>query len=510
VGNPRDMQDACTRAATVCPAGDDWIACHDDQWECYRLGLWYQDGIKVPKDPERGRRIFESMCDRFEMGSCQKLCEAGDTKRCVDLALLGIAGAGGRPFPPSYDARDRETFGKACRAGDVVACTMLELDYAPGSQRVVQRMNDCEDDQARCFAAACDESDPLGCALLCHVGEAVACAKLAALARDGSGLRKPTPALASRLSGDEATDAAYEFELHEQPVGAIPRKPKPPERPVGEGLWSGWKTVHNVEGGTFGVTPVLTRTLGAAHQTTDVSGLTGFSSEIYMRSWYPGDDKYLRFALSGEIGGGTAGVDGRVAHAAMGGFRFAFTSKRENPYEGGTLYASMSDQEKNDLDRAIFTHSPNALFVRGGYSLRYSAVGPVISSAVELPRVELGYQYEGGDDLLRAMELRAHAGLVLVGRFDVEDDVHPLGGALAWGGAVVFHSRAIHTELGAERIQGVVFGERPAVYRVDARGCVRLDGYLVCLQELLEDGSPAGEHAAAWQAGLFLGFDGLD
>ena len=204
VGNPRDMQNACTRAATVCPVGDDWIACGDDRWECYRLGLWYEDGIKVPRAPARARRIFESMCDRFEMSSCQKLCEAGDAKRCVDLALLGIAGAGGRPFPPSYTPRDRATFDKACSAGDDVACAIAELRYTPRAQPVVARMNYCEDDHARCFAAACDDEDPLGCALLCHVGERRACEKLAALAASGSGFQRALPNVASALLGATA------------------------------------------------------------------------------------------------------------------------------------------------------------------------------------------------------------------------------------------------------------------------------------------------------------------
>ncbi|MCC6901742.1 MAG: hypothetical protein IT377_22415 [Polyangiaceae bacterium] len=510
VGDPRDMNDACTRAATVCPAGDDWAACHDDQWECHRLGLWYEDGIKVPKNPARSRRIFETMCDRFETGSCQRLCQTGDAKRCVDLALLGIAGAGGRPFPPSYDARDRDTFAAACRAGDVVACAMLDLRYTPARQRVVERVNSCFDDHARCFAAACDESDPLGCALLCHVGDALACSKLAALAQSGTGLRRPRPDLASRLSVAAPTDATYEFEAHEQPVGAILRKPKPAQRHVGEGLWSGWKTVDNIEGGAFGVTPLFTRAVGPEHHVADVSGLVGFFSEVYMRSWYPAHDKYLRFALGGEIGGGTAGLDGRVSHDAMVGFRVPFATRRSNPYSSGALYSSMPDQDKDALDQAVFTHSPHALFVRGGYSLRYSAVGSVLSSAVDLPRFELGYQFEGGDDPVRALDLRANAGLLLVGRFDVEEDEQPLGGAIAWGGAAVLHSRFLHTQLGVERIQGAVFGARPPLHRVELRSCLRIGGYLVCLQELLEHGSPGGSETTAWQAGAFVGFDGLD
>lgn len=510
VGNPRDMNDACSRAATVCPSGDDWVACRDDQFECYRLGLWYEDGIKVQKDPARARLIFEKMCDRFELGSCKKLCEGGDTKRCVDLALLGIAGAGGRPFPPSYDPRDRATFAGACRAGDAVACAMLELRYTPGRQRVVQRANDCFGDHARCFALACDESDPLACALLCHVGETLACGKLAELAEIGSGFQRPVPELASRISDTPPSEGAYLFEAREQPASAIPRKPKPPQRHVGEGLFSGWKTVENVEGGAFGFTPLFTRAIGRRHHATDLSGLAGFFSEVYLRSWYPSHDKYLRFALAADIGGGTAGLDGRVSHDAMAGFRFPLASTRDNPYASGALYQSMTDQDRSALDQAIFTYSPHALFARGGYASRYAAIGSVLSSAIALPHFELGYHFEGGEDPVRAFELRGHAGLLLVGRFDVGTDEQPLGGDVAWGGSAVLHSSALHTELGAERIQGAVFGAREAVHRVDARSCLRIGGYLLCLRELLEHGAPGGAEATAWQVGAFIGVDGLD
>ena len=523
VGNPRDMQNACTRAATVCPVGDDWIACGDDRWECYRLGLWYEDGIKVPRAPARARRIFESMCDRFEMSSCQQLCEAGDAKRCVDLALLGIAGAGGRPFPPSYTPRDRATFDKACSAGDDVACAIAELRYTPRAQPVVARMNYCEDDHARCFAAACDDEDPLGCALLCHVGERRACEKLAALAASGSGFQRALPNVASALLGAtaetrdharplgegapplETAEPEYDFEKRVQPAGAIPRAPKPPQRPVGEGLWSGWKSAGNVEGGAFGLTPVVTRAVTTNEQTTAISGLVGFFSEIYMQSWYPSNDKYLRFSLAGAVGGGSAGVDGQISQDSMAGFRFPFvTTRKGNPYAGTTLVKAMSEQEKSDLDRAIFTRSPHALFLRGGYSLRYSAVGSLKSSAIELPRVELGYHFRGDE----ALELRGTAGLVLAGRSNVEGERERLGGAIAWGGAFVLHAEVAHIEIGGQRIQGVVFGARPIVHRADSRACLRLgdQDYLVCLQELLE----ASPDAMAWQAGVFVGFDGLD
>ncbi|MBI5534725.1 MAG: sel1 repeat family protein [Deltaproteobacteria bacterium] len=670
VGNPVDMNNCCTRASTVCPKGDDWIACRDDQWECYRLGLWFEDAIKVPRDLNRAHAIFESMCDRHEMSSCGKLCEKGESRRCVDLALLGIAGAGGRPFPPDYEERDRETFGKACQKGDDVACLMLGIDYVHGSQRVVRRSSNCFDDHARCFAMACNESDPIGCALLCHTGDSRACSQLGELALSGTGFKKPMVQIAMRLldtrcigaqdgfacmtlaeawragrggkadaaesrayldaachsipvacavlgrayrDGDEverdpekavgfwkrgcdagdhqscidwavfllqAPDGAkdkaralellrgpcaddehsvacrvimadgkvcasgaarkaedtnggcvrvhpdstldfvpppYGFQSTEGRAGAIPRPPPAPQRHVGEGLWSGWKTVGNVEGGSFGVTPVVTRTVGGAHRTTNASGLVGFFSEIYMQSWYPAHDKYLRFNVAGAIGGGSAGVDGQLSHDAMGGYRFPFSMERSNPFRGGALYQSMSPQDQGALDQSIFTKSPHALFVRGGYSLRYSAVGPVLSSAIELPRVEAGYHYSGGGDELRALELRANAALVLVGRFNVDDDEHPLGGAVAWGGSMIMHARRAHVQLGAQRIQAALTGGRSPVHRVDTGACLRVVArdsrhfkYLVCLQEVLEHGALGGADVTAWQSGIFFGADGLD
>jgi hypothetical protein len=190
-----------------------------------------------------------------------------------------------------------------------------------------------------------------------------------------------------------------------------------------------------MEGGAIGLTPIVTRTVGEGHRSTHALGLVGAFTEIYMQSWYPGHDKYLQFNLAGAIGGGSAGVDGQLSHDGMGGFRLPFAIERSKPYSGTTLYQSMSAQDRDALDQSVFSHLPHALFVRGGYSLRYSAVGPLLSSAIELPRVEAGYQYLGGSDGMRALELRTNAALVLVGRYDVGDDEHPLGGAVAWGEA---------------------------------------------------------------------------
>ncbi len=178
------MRQACERAKTVCPPTADWMKCHDDQWECYRLGLWTKDGIKVTRSAERANEIFNTLCDRLDVSSCQQLCRDGDQPRCVDVALLGIAAAGGAPYPPSFEPY-REVFEKGCRAKDIIACMMLDLDYAEGSQPVVQLMNNCFDDRANCISRACREGDPLGCAVLCHVGQSAACNDLSVMVFQG-------------------------------------------------------------------------------------------------------------------------------------------------------------------------------------------------------------------------------------------------------------------------------------------------------------------------------------
>jgi TPR repeat protein len=668
VGNPSDMQDCCTRAERVCAPGDDWVACSDDKHECYRLGLWYADGIKVPRDLKRARELYASMCDRHEMGSCRELCELGDAARCVDSALLGIAAGGGRPFPPPYTEQDKVLFRSACSKGDQVACLVSHVDYQPGHQPLVRIVGNCFDDHARCFARACDAGDPVGCAVLCHVGDDRGCAELGLLALAGSGFRRPVAALGAKLlqqrcrqqrdplacvvlasafrqgkgvernpelaidfldqacpwmppactllgrlyrdgatvtadaaqadkyldtackhgelaactelavvllrgpeperekeralsllsqgcaeegsfacrllqadgkvcpaeSDSTATDCVpmnqqphsadgmppYAFERSARAAAspAPPRAPRPEVPHVGEGLFSGWKTVHNVEGGTIGVNPVVTRVAGPRHRSTDASGLLGIATELYMRSWYPGHDKYLRFRLSGALGGGSAGVDGAVLHELTGGYRLPLSAFDSEPQ--GTLFASMSEQEQDAVQRAIFSHSPHALFVRGGYSMRYANIGPVLSSAIELPRVEAGYHFEGAGDGLRAFELRGTAGLVLSGRYDVDGDPHPLGGGFAWGGAAVLHSRYAHLELAAQRIQAALQGDRPPVHRVDTNVCLRVvprnerhAKYLVCLQERLEHGqvgTAIRSDATSWHLGAFLGVDGLD
>ncbi len=183
-GEPSEMQQACERAKTVCPPNADWMKCSDDQYECHRLGLWYEDGIKVTRSAARAKEIFNTLCDRLEVGSCQQLCRDGDQARCVDVALLAVAAAGGAPYPPSFEPY-REVFEKGCRAKDVIACMMLDLDYFEGSQPVVQLMNNCFDDRANCINRACKSGDPLGCAVLCHVGQSDACNDLAVLVFEG-------------------------------------------------------------------------------------------------------------------------------------------------------------------------------------------------------------------------------------------------------------------------------------------------------------------------------------
>ncbi|MBW2454784.1 MAG: sel1 repeat family protein, partial [Deltaproteobacteria bacterium] len=183
-GDPSTMHQACERAKTVCPPDADWMKCHDDQWECYRLGLWYEDGIKVTRSAARASEIFNTMCDRLDVSSCGELCDDGHQARCVDRALLAVAAAGGAPYPPSFEPY-REAFEKGCKQEDVIACMMLDLDYLEGVQPVVRMMNDCFDDRQNCIARACAAGDPLGCAVLCHVGQSKACNDLAVLVFEG-------------------------------------------------------------------------------------------------------------------------------------------------------------------------------------------------------------------------------------------------------------------------------------------------------------------------------------
>jgi hypothetical protein len=546
VGNPPEMAGCCERARTVCPAGDNWVDCQNDLFECHRLGLWYEDGIKVSRDPGRARAIFESMCDRHELSSCDTLCKQGDLRRCVDIALLGIAGGGGRPFPPRYDVEGRALFAKACKGGDDVACLALELAYVPGRQPVVRVVGSCFDDHARCYAKACTDGDPLGCAVLCHAGDARGCMELGRLGLQGTGFRRSVTVIADRMLGKRcyegdklackeikpedctdgrllcANETPWDWEQRAREAESRPRPvrvPPPPQRHVGEGLWSGWKTVHNTEGGSPGLSTVVTRTAGAGHRSTDASWLAGFFAEIFMRSWYPRHDKYLRFNLAAAIGGGTAGLDGQVSQESSAGWRFPLASSESNPYAGTALVQAMSEQDRDALHRSIFSHSPHALFVRGGYALRYAAIGPVLSSAIELPKVDAGYHFVGDREGLRALELRASAGLVLVGRYNVDGERNALGGGVALGGGATLHASRAHVELLAQRIQSALQGAHPPVHRFDSNACLRLvprdDGrhtrYLLCFQERLETGAPRpGPDTASWQTVIYFGLDGLD
>ncbi len=116
-GDPKAMVEACERAKVLCPPNEDWMKCHDDQWECHRLGLWYEDGIKVTRSAARAEEIFNAMCDRLEFSSCRELCDDGQQARCVDGALLAVAAAGGAPYPPSFEPY-REVLEKGCQQQD--------------------------------------------------------------------------------------------------------------------------------------------------------------------------------------------------------------------------------------------------------------------------------------------------------------------------------------------------------------------------------------------------------
>jgi hypothetical protein len=86
------------------------------------------------------------------------------------------------------------------------------------------------------------------------------------------------------------------------------------------------------------------------------------------------------------------------------------------------------------------------------------------------------------------------------------------------GGSMVMHTRRAHVQLGAQRIQAALMGDRSPVHRVDTNSCLRVVRrderhykYLVCLQEVLERGVVgAGKDVTAWQTGVFFGLDGLD
>ena len=217
VGTPAELSAACARYQAACRDGAE--SCENDRYECYRLSLWYDDGLMVPRDPKRAHAMRLELCAEGDPSSCDKLCQGGSATHCADIEVMHLAATGGSPYPPIWRDLTDQRFGAACRKGDRMACLLLHLDYRSGEQPVVKLMNDCSTHR-RCYEQACTQGDPVGCAASCREGGKDACATLAVLGIEGSGFRDKRPREALEMAepfcerGDAKTCAVVGTAYH--------------------------------------------------------------------------------------------------------------------------------------------------------------------------------------------------------------------------------------------------------------------------------------------------------
>jgi hypothetical protein len=261
---------------------------------------------------------------------------------------------------------------------------------------------------------------------------------------------------------------------------ASARAEPPTRRHVGEGLFSGWKTAHLVEGGLFGVEPRVVRTVAPrSAPVTDAGAALDLHLQIVMRSWYPDRLKTLRFSFDGALGADSSGFVGGIGHDAMGGLRFALPSAEEGePSERLTRapgYRQVDPELRRSL-RSVFAASPHAVVARVGYHVHALGDQAFYDARLELPRAEIGYAYDGGGGRRSvALEVRAEAGLVLAGSFRVGDAGRKLGATVAWGARLLLHATdRMHGELQLSRLEDPQSTVGTPVDTVSALTCLRL------------------------------------
>ncbi len=267
------------------------------------------------------------------------------------------------------------------------------------------------------------------------------------------------------------------------------RADDPPPHP-GAGILNGWKTSHLAEGVLFGLEPTVGRVVVAGvRNETHAGGVVRFAAEYFGRSWYPDEYKLFRLAFNGSIGGGTNGLIGSLAHEAAFGLRLPFGA---SPGDDGGLsrqpfFVKLSDEEKKNA-RAIFAPSRHALFARLGYAGSYARGGAALAAFVEVPRLELGYQLDD-ERGAAGVELRAEAGLALIGRFEALDGARAIGVAPTYGARIIVHGvDAAHVEVGVKRIDERGGSIATPIDIVDSMACLDLGRRLPLVRAVCGNG----------------------
>lgn len=171
-------------------------ACHDgDAGGCSALGVMFETGRGVARDPQRAVALYKQACDH------------GNPRGCTNLGLAVEHGLAGDPAP----AQARAFFSKACDEGERSGCSNLGRLYSEG--KVVGRdvvmavslleksCNDGETQACMQLASVLGPTDPRRALELyvgaCVAGDAAACQKLSEPPTPRQVASGPQPTVAS-------------------------------------------------------------------------------------------------------------------------------------------------------------------------------------------------------------------------------------------------------------------------------------------------------------------------
>jgi hypothetical protein len=212
----------------------------------------------------------------------------------------------------------------------------------------------------------------------------------------------------------------------------------------------------------IGAQGLLTQSLGSASSQLTTGGGAGFWVQANGLKAPWNDGQTLRLTLWGTLGMGEAGFEGAIGSEGAYGLRWSEPLVQPRPEDP---FATPLDDGGDPRTDTVW----HALVARLGYAARMSHNDRVEGSLVEIPRLELGYQILGSF----ALEVRAHAGVVLTGELGAEEGRRKLPTSMGWGGTASLMGRLGVIEVGLERIQPFEDDGLGPVDVADGRICVQ-------------------------------------
>jgi len=250
------------------------------------------------------------------------------------------------------------------------------------------------------------------------------------------------------------------------------------------------------------------RTLDGPSDQVLASAMLALWGQGVAYSYYPDTPRSFRFAGYGSLGVATTGertsFDGALSGEAMIGYR--------------VVVHPVARAERRKWPRS-------ELVARIGFGFHLVGNHALYSSALELPRFEIGFRHEGWhggrarnnyyDKDSYNFEVRAVAALLTTGQFELTNYERALDLAPAWGGQIDLIGERPELNLSYLR---VFVGQKVPVDRLESRACLKLGDkkgahhpYIVCAQSRLQyaiEADAAEPEALSLSAGLLVGFAG--